>query len=485
MNRRKSGAHGTAPSPGALVRQAVRDALREIDASGRIVVGFSGGVDSTVLLDALAQCRRPQDILAWHVHHGLQTSADHWSAHCERVAQALGVSFGVTRLASRPPGTNLEAWARAARYEALWAAVAHFGADALLVAHHADDQLETVLMRLARGSGPAALAGMPAARRHAGGWLLRPLLTLGREQIIACARERGLHWIEDPMNEDPDLLRSALRTRIVPELTRLVPALRANVLRSAQWLGESGETLRALAEDDLRAAGIAPGMRSIDRRALQPLSAARRKQAVRAWFASIGAPVPGHAALLQWEGMMLSGRSAHAHFIHGGWRFRRYRDRIEVVEPDDSGSPGSLKPVAAPPEFCFRWQGEAAIAVPQWGGSFTFTASREVHAPGAAWLAAQPLSVRAARSTSRLRMRPQGRAHTLKNLFQEHGVAPHLRRRRPALFAGDELLFVAGFGMDCTAGRGAEDEVRIAIGWRFDGEEGPSLPVPSPLSSLV
>ncbi len=478
MNRRKSCSHGAPQSANVIVQRAIQRALKDVGAPERVVVGFSGGVDSTVLLDALARCRRPQDILAWHVHHGLQTAADHWGAHCERVAKALGVSFGVTRLAARPPGTNLEAWARAARYEALWAAVARFGADALLVAHHADDQLETVLMRLARGSGPAALAGMPAARRHAGGWLLRPLLTLGREQIIACARERGLCWIEDPMNEDPDLLRSALRTRIVPELTRLVPALRANVLRSAQWLGESGETLRALAEDDLRAAGIAPGMRSIDRRALLPLSSARRKQAVRAWFASIEAPVPGHAALLQWEDMMLGGRSVHAHFVHGGWQFRRYRDQIEATVP-------AAADVPPPTEFRFRWQGEAAIAVPQWGGSLTFAASTLAHAPGAAWLAAQPLSVRAARSTSRLRMRPQGRARTLKNLFQEHGVAPHLRARRPALHAGDELLFVAGFGMDCTAGRGAEDEVRIAIGWRFDGKEGPRLPVPSPLSSLV
>lgn len=463
---------------GALVQQAVRDALRDVDVPQRLVVGFSGGVDSTVLLDALAQCRPPQDILAWHVHHGLQTAADQWSGHCERVAQSLGVSFGITHLAARPAGTNLEAWARAARYEALWAAAARFGATALLVAHHADDQVETVLMRLARGSGPAALAGMPAARRHADGWLLRPLLALGREQIVACARERGLQWVEDPMNEDADLLRSALRTRIVPELARRVPALRENVLRSAHWLRECGEALDALAQADLRAAGFTPGARWIDRRALMPLPPGRRRQAARVWLASIGAPVPGHAALLQWDMMMFTGRSAHARFVHGGWQFQRYRDRIEAVDP------GRVQ-AATPVEFSFRWQGEAVIAVPQWGGCLTFEETALADAPGAVWLAAQPLSVRAVRGTSRLRTRPQGRARTLKNLFQEHGVAPHLRPHQPALHAGDELLFVAGFGMDYTPGRGAEGEVRIAIGWRFDTQPLPSAPASAPLSSLV
>ena len=467
---RSSGrAERTAPSAGASaeVLDAVRASLHRFDPTAPIVVGFSGGVDSTVLLDAVARCRAGESVVAWHVHHGLQPQADDWSLHCEREAQRLGVRFGVTRL--DPPsraGINVEAWARDARYAALWSAVSRAGAVALLVAHNADDQLETMLMRLARGSAPEALAGMRAGERRAGGWLLRPLLSIRRERIVACARERRLAWIDDPMNEDESLLRVALRTRVIPELERIAPSLHENALRSAQWLREAGEALRELAERDLRESGVAPGARSIDRRALAALPPARRARAVRAWFDSLGAPMPGRARLAQWIAQMLLGESAHARIVHGRWRFLRYRDRIEVRETADDAD-------AAPPAFTFRWRGEREIAVPGWGGSLRFVPTARTDAPAAGWLAAQPLEVRAARGAQRLRPRAQGPSRTLKNLLQERGISPHLRRRLPALHAGEALLYVAGIGMDRGAHGDVGDAARIEIDWRFDDPDDP------------
>src|SRR5690606_32259267 len=324
-----AGAGGAA----AAVLDAVASSLRRLDPDDCVVVAFSGGVDSAVLLDAVARCRPRGQVVAWHVHHGLQPQADNWLVHCEREAARIGVRFGATRLAKSPPrGRNLEAWARDERYRALWNAVAHTQSRALLTAHQADDQLETVLMRLARGSGPAALAGMSAAQRRAGGWLLRPLLSTSRERIVDCARERGLQWIDDPMNDDASFLRVALRTRVIPELARAVPALRENVLRSADWLRESGDALRELAVHDLRDAGVTHAARSIDRRALATLPAARRDRAVRAWFEALGAPMPGRARLAAWVSQQLLAESAHSEFVHEQWRFRRYRDRISVEE---------------------------------------------------------------------------------------------------------------------------------------------------------
>ena len=172
---RSSAKPESAPSAGAAVAvlDAVAASLRRLDADDSVVVAFSGGVDSAVLLDAVARFLPHERIVAWHVHHGLQSQADDWLVHCEREAKRIGVRFGATRLEKAPAsGANLEGWARDERYRALWDAVGRTGSRALLTAHHADDQLETVLMRLARGSGPAALAGMAAAQQRAGGWLL-------------------------------------------------------------------------------------------------------------------------------------------------------------------------------------------------------------------------------------------------------------------------------------------------------------------------
>ncbi|MCO5100368.1 MAG: tRNA lysidine(34) synthetase TilS [Burkholderiaceae bacterium] len=458
---------GAALGAGREVADAVESSLRRLAPADGVVVAFSGGVDSSVLLDAVVRCRPRGHVVAWHVHHGLQPRADDWRTHCEREAARLGVRFGATRLAAPPRRGNLEAWAREMRYRALWDAVAGTDSRALLTAHHADDQLETVLMRLVRGSGPAALGAMPLAQRRAGGWLLRPLLAIGRERIVEYARERALAWIDDPMNDDADFLRVALRTRVIPELAKVAPALRENVLQSAEWLRESGEALRELAARDLREAGVDPGTDAFDRRALAGLPAARRYLAVRAWFDSLGAVAPSRARLAEWVSQLLLGRSAHALFEHDGLRFRRYRDRIGIEALQGAA------PATAPAVFAFRWSGESEIALPQWGGALRFAGSQRSDAIAARWLAAQPLEVRSVRGAQRLRPRSPGPSRSVKNLFQERGIAPHLRSRMPALHAGERLLYVAGIGMDRSGLPEAEDGSRVEIEWRADDANDP------------
>lgn len=418
------------------------DAIVGVPVDATVVVALSGGVDSVVLLDAVAQCHPRERIVACHVHHGLQAQADRWSAACEDQARRIAVAFALERIESRPrTGENVEAWARTVRYRALWREVERTDAAALLTAHQADDQLETVLMRLARGSGPEALGAMSPARRRRGRWLLRPLLSIGRETIVAYAKARALQWIDDPMNDDERFLRVALRARLIPEFARVVPSLRENVLRSAELLRETGETLRWVAERDLREAGLAPDGRSIDRRRLTKLPPSRRDRAVRAWFETLGTTMPNRGRLAQWIGQMLLGDSAYGEVVHEGWRFRRYRDRIVVDVIAQAHD-------ATPPPHAFSWQGEAEIALPAWGGWLFFESATQADGPDAHWLGRQRLEVRTPRGTARLRPRHGGPSRTVKNLFQESGVPPWLRTRMPALYAGDRLLYVAGLGMD-------------------------------------
>lgn len=474
------------------IGDAVRAALSRLRDDAVVVLAFSGGIDSMVLLDALARCRPAQCIVAWHVHHGLQPRADDWLAWCEREAHRCGVRFGATRIAAPEPGSgNVEGWARRQRYAALWKAVADCEAAALLTAHHADDQLETVVMRLARGSGPEALGGMAPAQRRAGGWLLRPLLGIGRERIVAHAHAHRLPWLDDPMNRDERFVRVALRERLLPGLAKVFPSLRENVLRSAELIRESGEALEWLARADLHRAadalehsglggdgsardGFVSGVRAVDRRGLATLPRVRRDRAVRAWMRELGATMPNRARLEQWIAQMLLGASASAEVVHDGWRFRRYRNRIEVER--DTGH--SESPQCAP--VTLRWRGEREVALPQWGGRLRFESAAD--GLDAQWLAAQPLEVRAARSGSRLRPIARAANRTVKNLFQERGVPPWVRKSLPALHAGDRLLYVAGLGMNrdaCDAALGGarpEQEAgaaRVAVSWLPDDAQDP------------
>lgn len=457
---------------GGAIAAAVGEALRRLPEHATVVVALSGGRDSVVLLDAVRRCRPPGQVLAWHVHHGLQPQADPWQAFCEREAARQGVRFGCTRLVpDRAPGESLEAWARDARYAALWRAVSDAGAAALLTAHHADDQLETVFMRLARGSGPEALGGMAPAERRGPGWLLRPLLAVGRDDIDAYARARRLAWVEDPMNVDEAFLRATLRARVLPALAAAVPGLRGNVLRTAALLRETGEALRAIAEADLRDAGLAPDLRSIDRCTLAGLPAFRRNEAVRAWFRALGLPMPSQARLAQWTGQMLLGGSASAALVADAWRFRRYRDRI-TVEPADARD-WRRDP---PPPLALRWRGEAELELPGWGGRLSVRASTEPGAVDAGWLAAQSLQVRPPPAGARMRARRGGPHRTLKNLYQERGVPPWLRVAMPAVFAGERLLYAAGVGMDAPADEArapAPEGERVRLHWHPDDADDP------------
>ena len=251
----------------------------------RICIGFSGGLDSTVLLQVLAEARQSTvfSLSALHVHHGLSPNADIWARNCRAACHRLNIPFRLRRVAVvRAARTSLEEEARRARY----AAMANTRADVIALAHHADDQAETVLLQLLRGAGPKGLAGMASVKPLGFGseqrpLVWRPLLAYTRAELLCYAVDQGLSWIDDESNLDIRFKRNFVRAEVMPVLARGFPSPVATLARAARHLAESAELADMLADMDLARAHLPSGL---DVDALKMLPDIRLKNVLRRWL---------------------------------------------------------------------------------------------------------------------------------------------------------------------------------------------------------
>ena len=268
------------------------DALQPWRSAPRWCVAFSGGLDSTALLHLLLRLSARENlppISAIHIHHGLQPAADSWPAHCWSICQEFGVELQVVRVRVEP-GPSLESAARAARYAAFSECLNT--ADVLFTGQHRDDQAETLVFRLLRGAGVRGLASMPAVRALGNGWLVRPLLDIGRDELEVYARAQGLTWIDDPSNQCTGHARNFLRHRAMPVLQQRWPRALDNMARTARHMGEAQQLLDELAEIDLRNAHIHRryqwlAMPRLSLSSLESLSPVRQRNALRYWLADL------------------------------------------------------------------------------------------------------------------------------------------------------------------------------------------------------
>jgi tRNA(Ile)-lysidine synthase len=422
---------------GAALYEALAGHAAAIEAAGTCYVGFSGGLDSTVLLHLLAgvhadsegpgrRLPRPARLRALHANHNLHTDAGDWERHCRSVCAALGVVCESTTLTLRNAGEGLEAAARDARYR--WFAGFLAAGDCLLLAHHQDDQAETLLLRLLRGAGPDGLAGMPARRRLGEGELLRPLLTVPRRELRAYARERGLAWLEDPSNSDVRFDRNYLRQEILPRLEARWPGYRATLSRAAQHLREASV-----------AAPCPPLVYSATRDPGLPMAALGEDRAVaatalRAWLRERGLRMPGAARLGEFLRQLAEGQGAR--LATGDWVLQRYREGIYVRRPDIWPLPVAL---ALHPGADVDVAGSGRLSVhctP--GDEGRFGAFRVRFRRGGESLCG-----------------PDGHRKDLKTVFQEGAVPPWWRDRVPLLYGAGareaELLAVGPFARSARA----------------------------------
>jgi tRNA(Ile)-lysidine synthase len=263
-----------------------------------LAVGFSGGADSTALLAACAS-RWPGQVLAFHVHHGLQAAADGFEQHCRTVCERMAVPLVVHRVDARhAPGDSPEDAARRARYGAFAEMARADGARAAIksiaLGHHADDQVETLLLALSRGAGLPGLAAMPVHAQRHGLDIYRPLLAVAGADIREWLAGRGLPWIEDPTNDDARYTRNRIRSVLLPALEQAFPQFRATFARSAGHAAQAQQLLNELAAQDLEVVGSPPRIAT-----LQTLSRARQANVLRHWLMQSHGCAPSAAQLDQ------------------------------------------------------------------------------------------------------------------------------------------------------------------------------------------
>ncbi len=460
------------PTLNSIFAEATSAALARVQADSEpgtaagMAVALSGGLDSSALLHlahAYAQQHGVQ-LFAFHIHHGLSPNADSWLAHCEQACAALGVTFAAQRVTLSGQGkTGTEAAARKVRYAALGGLCAAHQVRLLLTAHHLDDQAETVLLQLLRGSGTAGLSGMDAA--NAAPELLanpqlvmaRPLLPVSRKQLDAYVAAQQISHIHDESNDDARFARNALRHKVMPALAAAFPGFQERFARSAQHAQSAQRLLTELAEQDL--AQVLEG-ESVDVTRLRALSTDRCANLLRHWFKVRQLRMPSSAWLNEMLTQLLEARyDAQLLVTHPDCEVRRHRDRL-FLTPKLAALEGTREDqFDQTPGTSFVWQGETELAFPAYGGVLHFEPAEHGLAPD--WLREQKLVIEFRKGGERLKLAENRPTRGIKYHYQALNIPAWERGRLPVVHVPGQLLFAAGIGMDSNKLTTGTDRIRL------------------------
>ncbi|EED33493.1 tRNA(Ile)-lysidine synthetase [gamma proteobacterium NOR5-3] len=387
-----------------------------LERAAGVYVAYSGGLDSTVLLHALATSFSGL-VTALHANHGLHDDAELWARHCAELCDQWKVSFRSTRLQLNDTGDGVEAAARSARYH--WFETCVEADAVLLMAHHQDDQAETLLLRLLRGAGPQGLGSIPTTRALGHGSLLRPLLDIPRSDLAGYAAQHKLSWIDDPSNTDTRFDRNYLRQEVMPLLAGRWPGYRSTLSRAASQLRELNEHLPGPALPTVHGSLGDPGFQVED----LPREPALAALALRRWLRERSLVAPPAARLSEFLRQVRHGSGAR--LCGSGWTLERYRAAVYLCPTGLDPAPGIL---TIQPGQALHWPVMGELALKAEGEDLS------------------QLSLRTRRGGERLAM-VDGHHKDLKTVFQDLAIPPWWRSGLPLLVrssaAGEELLCVA------------------------------------------
>jgi tRNA(Ile)-lysidine synthase len=469
-------------SPNQLTERVAAQIAPLLPEQSRILIGLSGGVDSVVLLHLLHQLasKFSWQLSALHVHHGISPNANAWVKFCTGLCASYDIPLAIKHVDIAPLREHgIEAAARKLRH----AAFAKQPCDVVALAHHADDQSETLLLQLLRGAGVRGASAMPlfskresnrdefppvraelveancdlvtsppstgSARTDSVRAIIRPLLHCSRQEILNYAAAYQLQWIEDESNADDSYPRNFIRHRVLPLLGEKFPAYRDTLARSAQHFAEASSLLDELAQQD--------GVQAIDGEtlavaALQSLTPPRAKNLLRYFLHRSGATMPQAVQLDEMLQQLCNASEDAAVCVNfGDWQVRRYQGKAYVLRALGQFDKSVV----------MSWHGEAQLDWPALNTAVQFKYTQGVGI-SLGKLQHAPVTLRLRQGGETLRPHPKAATRTLKNLLQENHIPPWQRDRLPLLYCGEELVCVVGVAI-AAAYQAAGDEAGISV----------------------
>lgn len=406
------------------IEQAILDHIKNRQS---LLVAYSGGVDSTVLLHALTQLKQQQrpdlQLSAIYIHHGLSQNADSWARHCQQQCQIWQVPLIIEKVQLDPMAGNIEQQARNARYQAIYR---HLKSDQMLcTAQHLDDQCETFLLALKRGSGPAGLSAMPVeSNRH-----LRPLLTISRQQIEAYANRHQLTWIEDESNQDDHYDRNFLRLKVLPLINQRWPQFSQMVARSASLCQQQEALINELLDNDFHQLLTTQGQLR-----LSPLinyTEYKRNAILRMWFRQQGIMMPSQKQLaLIWQTVVEAKEDANPKFVLHNKQIRRYQNQLYLLPLYDDTE-----------HLVINWDLTSPLVLPDNIGQLQSHYQHDLNCrlPQAD----EAVTVRF-HAQGRLQIVNRQGSRAIKKIWQEHQIPPWMRTRTPLIYYNEQLICAVG-----------------------------------------
>ena len=425
--------------------------LRQKLLNPKLMLAFSGGLDSCVLLHLLADCKKtlPFQLQAHHVNHGLSPNAASWEIFCAEFCAKLNILLTISKVkVEQNSGLGLEAAARAVRYMAL----ASTEADFICLAHHQDDQAETLLLQLARGAGVKGLAGMAAidlSRK-----LLRPLLDVPRASLEVYARANKLTWINDESNADIKFDRNFMRHEVLSRLEKQYPAIKQTISRSAKHLADCSALLDDLAQLDTT--HCLQNSRQLALPTLKQLSLSRVNNVLRWWLAQQGFDLPSTAQLQQISQQILHAKADAAVQLKVAQNvtLRRYQDCVYLINDMSEAAPINL-----------LWGGEESVILPD-NSRLIFT---QKIGEGFALNRVRNIKLRIKNREGGERFKPAlGRPYrSLKQVLQTHAMPPWHREQLPLIFMDETLVIIPNVAVDAGF-QANSDEMGLTVNWEYD-----------------
>lgn len=426
-------------------------------------VAYSGGLDSTVLLKLAQRFADQKNIplFAFHVHHGLSPNADVWLQHCQSVCLDAGITFRFARVDVNRQGQGIESAARSLRYAALGKLCATDQVPVLLTAHHLDDQAETMLMQLLRGTGLRGLAGMdsfnyaPSLLENAELLLARPLLQEAKQSLLHYAQSHELAHIEDESNSHTCYTRNALRLLVMPEIEKIAPDFSGRLLRTSEHVRSANRILDEVAAQDLEHSlnGV-----ELMLPALKTLSADRLSNVFRYWLQRQEIQLPSSAKLREIQTQLFDAREdarvtvSHLHYV-----LHRYDDKITLIDTNHiSHYVGNL---------WIQWAGEESLYLSELKGRLVFQQVAGVDGIDPKVLLENQLEIRQRSGGERLRLGKSRPSRDMKSHFQSLRIPFWRREKLPYIYLGSNLLHVGLVGTDAAFLADSADSNKIQLIW--------------------